>query len=1521
MKKLFTLLTMLVLGIGSMLGQTNPSVISINFASGQTGGNFSGTGGLVPVGNWNNCSGASNSTGVSLNKSDGTASGATVTFSCKNTWTYNSNIKDNWLVGYLDDGNEISIVVSNIPYTNYSLIIYQATDTEGYGFNPPSINGTYYSWDGSKTSETRNDTELKYGSSRNKYAMLGVNTMYLKNFTNNTLTIRGGGNDNSARGCIAAIQIVEEVDGNTLYPSSVTQITDATSLTASKYYLIEGKDQSNNWYYLYDNGTKIQGNLLNRQEIGKYVWQLIGKDNAWVLKNIGTGKYMSLGSSNGSQISSSDKAQINSLYFAGGNATILNSNGQAIDMTANGLTPTTWTGDQTPAGSRSLHIYETNLFATDLEAYKSSITEKVDLQKNVSVLFSDDDYTTYTTSVESATSVAEADDAYAKFMESPGTDIFAVSSRTRGNGAPHYIKMSSQTTINLSEKVTNNTVYQLTHIGDGNYLFYNSETNGYWGKVETRNGAIPGAADFINAGFYRVEWNSTDNGRGDHINLKNINTTTDYFYVHESTSDKVVDWNPDSEASKWTIEAAASRSDILEGYNTYVGLLTTISDYEWKTADYWQLADGVTWTSDGPGYSMWQPIYLNGITASGIAFDGWNLSLKLVNSSLTATTGKFQHGSGSKNEFNVDGNSSLDLTMTGENNDPGTHTFNIDGSLTIKTKSGHFKQASTNNINLGTTGKFKFNADAAVIINASAAFNLCATLSDPSSDNNVESRDLATFTNVTVTTLTTSISGTDGWTQVYSQEDLSTQPTNGKYYYVEKTALGVTLKTYNETSKKGYTVSAASETLSEIDGSYDYYIIPEGKTLTIDEANFDLRKITGAGTVALAANTALTENNSTSATGMLKINEGITLSVESTNTSIVSFSNLTVNGTLHISTIPSTIVLSGAGEVKLTTFPTSSAPTVTSWTGTFEFASPASGQANLAAIFNAWGNANSTIKLHSVTGWLPGLEEGESYTVNPTLEILEGQTLTINNGSSNTQPLLNTITGAGTLEQTWAASAGTYELHISKLTGFTGTLKGTNKPIVVDKLVVADAPDEDALLIKTSGTVTLNKLYIGLQSTEAYSWGTKTVGEVTGIYVTSVDPVQLARESAVNTVAPYYNFIGTGVGKYTISLGYDKYNSIEDFLAALDAWSTVYDYKVPIVTINQPTSAFYRIKSGDKYLQDARKSNSDTQRTLTDAAGANESAETIFYLDNNKFIGYKTGYGFGFSVCQTQDTEHLNTQLFTESAEMGKYTIQSQQGTCSEPAYNEGFWGVDESDLSRKADAASGACWKLEPATSVPVTFKKAGLGYATLYTPVALQIPENTNAYVCKLQEAPNNAYTLTFYEITAIKDESNHTTIPANTAVLLYRSGVKDGEEDVVVNFPITTCKDEEGEDVVITENSFYGTLATKAFDPNSTEEDIYSLRTYLREDQAVKVGFYKKTTGTTCAGFKAWIKTDHPVNDEVRNIIISFDGVDNPTGIVEALGLENANVEIYDLNGRKMATYKKGINIVNGKKVLVK
>ena len=581
--------------------------------------------------------------------------------------------------------------------------------------------------------------------------------------------------------------------------------------------------------------------------------------------------------------------------------------------------------------------------------------------------------------------------------------------------------------------------------------------------------------------------------------------------------------------------------------------------------------------------------------------------------------------------------------------------------------------------------------------------------------------------------------------------------------------------------------------------------------------------------------------------------------------------NIAEGANLEVSSVPNTITLSGSGDVKLTTFPGTTAPTLTDWTGTINFPSPASDQANLQAIFNAWGNSNSTIKLHSVTGWLPGGD------VNPTLQILEGEILTINNGSSSTTPVLKHITGAGILQQTWSGGSS-YTLKVEKLTKFTGTLKGTNKPIEVDKLVLDDAPAVDSLLITTSGTVTLNELWLGLQKTEVYKWETKTVGNVTGIYVTSSDPVQLAKESAANDVAPYSNFIGTGVGKYTISLGNDKkYNSKEDFLAALDAWTTVNDYTPPIVTINQPTSAFYRIKSGSKYLQDARKSDSETQRTLTDAEGSNAAVGTVFYLDDNTLIGYKTGYGFGFSVCQTQDTEQLNTMLFTESAEMGKYTIQSQQGTYASADHNEGYWGVDGSDLSRVNDAASGACWTLEAVSSLPVTISAAG--YATFNSPVAVEIPQGITAYQASVQDANS-------IRLVSIDDD----VIPANFPVVL-----KGPEGTYTFNITTTDLTKENYH-----ANELKGSIAAKSV----SKGEIYT----LQRDSETSVGFYPNA-GTTFKGFSAYLTS----GSGSRGFqMVSSTGIEH---IATPILFENA----YDLQGRKAGIVKKGVYIVNGKKVL--
>ena len=133
------------------------------------------------------------------------------------------------------------------------------------------------------------------------------------------------------------------------------------SVQADTYYIISGMDQSQREFYLYDNGGQVKGNATfptEGESVGAHLWTLKASGSEWIIVNAATGKNMNLGASNGSAIKTSSTEQASAIHFGSdGYLTILNSNGQAIDMTANGANPTTWVGTTTPNGSRRLKMY------------------------------------------------------------------------------------------------------------------------------------------------------------------------------------------------------------------------------------------------------------------------------------------------------------------------------------------------------------------------------------------------------------------------------------------------------------------------------------------------------------------------------------------------------------------------------------------------------------------------------------------------------------------------------------------------------------------------------------------------------------------------------------------------------------------------------------------------------------------------------------------------------------------------------------------------------------------------------------------------------------------------------------------------------------------------------------------------------------------------------------------------------------------------------------------------------------
>ena len=182
--------------------------ISINFGSGNGAVGNTTAYGIVSATNWFNLAAAGN-TRTDITSMNGLSLGKLV-WNCANTYQYTDGNPDNALKGYLDDGGSgITIALTGIPFDYYRVIVYQATDTENVQFNPPSLNGVFYSYDGGKKSTVRNNTFLKYGATRNATAAVGTNVAEYQRVFSGDMTILGGGNANSARGCIAAVQIVE----------------------------------------------------------------------------------------------------------------------------------------------------------------------------------------------------------------------------------------------------------------------------------------------------------------------------------------------------------------------------------------------------------------------------------------------------------------------------------------------------------------------------------------------------------------------------------------------------------------------------------------------------------------------------------------------------------------------------------------------------------------------------------------------------------------------------------------------------------------------------------------------------------------------------------------------------------------------------------------------------------------------------------------------------------------------------------------------------------------------------------------------------------------------------------------------------------------------------------------------------------------------------------------------------------------------------------------------------------------
>lgn len=277
---------------------------------------------------------------------------------------------------------------------------------------------------------------------------------------------------------------------------------------------------------------------------------------------------------------------------------------------------------------------------------------------------------------------------------------------------------------------------------------------------------------------------------------------------------------------------------------------------------------------------------------------------------------------------------------------------------------------------------------------------------------------------------------------------------------------------------------------------------------------------------------------------------------------------------------------------------------------------------------------------------------------------------------------------------------------------------------------------------------------------------------------------------------------------------------------------------------------------------------------------ASKGKNTIFYYDNNKLLAYSNGQyvnemvfaAIGASGAETSFNDGTNLKV-------GAYTLKCGSRWL--------FGSQDDNILDSGSGTPDreGYTWWLEEVTTLPVSVGTSG--FATLWSPVALDIPADVTAYTATLDDVNN----------TLVLEEIADGVIPAKTGVVL-KAAQKDYNFNISANAGTAT-------------SDLTGSVNTKPYDKDAADaKKVYTLQNV--EDGMV--GF-KAYNGTQLTGFKARLETERAVAETLRMIFGESTGIN---------GIEadcNKTLNIFDLNGRRVSAPAKGVYIVNGHKVIFK
>ena len=250
------------------------------------------------------------------------------------------------------------------------------------------------------------------------------------------------------------------------------------------------------------------------------------------------------------------------------------------------------------------------------------------------------------------------------------------------------------------------------------------------------------------------------------------------------------------------------------------------------------------------------------------------------------------------------------------------------------------------------------------------------------------------------------------------------------------------------------------------------------------------------------------------------------------------------------------------------------------------------------------------------------------------------------------------------------------------------------------------------------------------------------------------------------------------------------------------------------------------------------------------------------------------------------------TYLINEAGELVTLKSTNTQGMASVTIFGNGAWGNDVDGKAKQ--------FTLEKVTTYPITITSAKM--ATLCLPFNVVMAEGMYAYDLALEgidpESNGEVYECKMRAIAGPRQ-----TLKAGTPVII---GANEGN----YNLAITMDNNKAG-------TSLNGSLLKGNFLQQDLTQSGDKVKFIFTKKNDV-VGFYRLSSGTSTLGAnKCWLEWDVPtMGDPAQSIRLRFEDVTDITSVIQTTKAEG----IYDLTGRRLAAPQKGVNIINGKKVIL-